>query len=399
MSEGCSKSNEQPKLSGDSIVWETPRSLGDFSKPVVSRCLKSLPDREFAVVDDESIDSNESGFVPYDSELVACQEQRLNLQDNRGFVYPRHFNEYKPVIDSTVSDLVEGGSISLVPSLVTSRHSGGFASVMCPNCGDVLSFQKSCSDKFCLVCGAIRGKRIMKDFLSEIEKMEHPKFLTLTLKSQMLSRELLFRIRKSFRALLRRKDWSEKYHCKGGFYVLELGTLKDTGLWNIHIHAVIDSDYIPQDWISVEWLKITGDSMIVDIRQVRSYRYAVWYLQKYVAKPITEKERELTFLEKNFVNSVLRGQRRIQRFGDSLHESVVDDARTPLPDRSRCRNCGHISSMISLDNEIQPIIKSWHKETGYYAKRHKELALANDKLPNFRWVGRDWHFKQVVLDV
>gem|GEM_PF-5883342 len=227
------------------------------------------------------------------------------------------------------------------------------ASVLCSECGDVLSFQKSCSDKFCDICNERRRKRLMRDYQKEIEKMEHPKFLTLTLKSQELSRDLLRRIRLAFTRMTHRKKWL----AKGGFYVIELGSLKDNGLWNIHIHAVMDSEYMPQGWISKVWLESTGDSMVVDIRQVRSYRYAIWYLTKYVGKPI-EMNREMTEPERNYVNAVLKGSRLIQRFGNCIHVRIEKH-------KTICRKCGAINSYISVEIELLPSIRAFDKTRGF----------------------------------
>jgi len=54
-----------------------------------------------------------------------------------------------------------------------------------------------------------------------------------------------------------------------------------------HIHLVFDGEYIPQAYISDLWFKITGNSMIVDIRRVRTNgpdRRLSGYLSKYLSK-------------------------------------------------------------------------------------------------------------------
>jgi hypothetical protein len=280
--------------------------------------------------------------------------------------------------DPKCNELIESRP-SLVPDIVTSRHTGSMASVLCTNCGDVITFQKSCSDKFCGICNERRRKRLMDVYNKEIEKMRHPKFLTLTLKSQPLGQELLKRLRKSFNRMTHRKKWL----AIGGFYVIELGTKKDTGLWNIHIHAVIDSEFMQQDWISQTWLESTGDSMIVDIRKVRSYRYATWYLTKYVAKLVTE-EGELTQQDKNLVNRVLKGARLIQRFGNAI---------SPKSTRvSVCRKCGAIKSYISIELELDPTIRSFDKGVSIFKKISHTIA---DAIESFDW----WTFqKDEIVD-
>lgn len=209
--------------------------------------------------------------------------------------------------------------------------------------------------------------------------MISPKFLNLTIKSKPLSRQLLKDLRRFFTKLCHRKIWKAKV--KGGFYVIELGSLKDTGLWNIHIHAVMDADYIDQAWISKTWLEITGDSMVVDIRAVRSYFYATWYLSKYVAKPIT-KDGDVPIAERDRVNAALKGTRLIQRFGNCIKFR-------PEPKKTVCRKCGAINSYISIEIDIDPSIRHFKGWIPGYVDAQKPLAEALD---SFAW----WAFESDV---
>lgn len=55
----------------------------------------------------------------------------------------------------------------------------------------------------------------------------------------------------------------------------------------LHCHAVGFGPYIGQKKLSAAWLKITGDSSIVDIRAVRSVKDGVREVVKYIIKPPT----------------------------------------------------------------------------------------------------------------
>jgi hypothetical protein len=55
---------------------------------------------------------------------------------------------------------------------------------------------------------------------------------------------------------------------RGGFYAIE-PIHKGRG-WHVHIHAILDADYLPQAELSRLWHEITGDAYIVDIRRVFS---------------------------------------------------------------------------------------------------------------------------------
>jgi hypothetical protein len=55
-----------------------------------------------------------------------------------------------------------------------------------------------------------------------------------------------------------------------------------------HVHALWDSDFIPQSGLSEIWATVTGDSFIVDIRPVSRYKKGAVarYLTKYLTKTI-----------------------------------------------------------------------------------------------------------------
>lgn len=108
-----------------------------------------------------------------------------------------------------------------------------------------------------------------------------PKFLTLTLKSQGLTlREEIQRITTSFRALRRRKYWTDRV--THGIWAVEVTRNARTMDWHVHLHCLLNATFLEKQWLSTEWHKITGDSFIVDIRKCDAK--AVKYVAKYAAK-------------------------------------------------------------------------------------------------------------------
>lgn len=59
-------------------------------------------------------------------------------------------------------------------------------------------------------------------------------------------------------------------------------------LWYCNLHAIVSGKYVPQKQLSTEWLGLTGDSYVVDIRKVKpeEKRFAVAYITKYLTKPL-----------------------------------------------------------------------------------------------------------------
>lgn len=181
--------------------------------------------------------------------------------------------------------------------------------LFCVDCGNMLIVESYCGDRLCFRCNKKRAKRLNSKYKSVIEGMKNPVLLTLTTKRCMLTRKNVSRIRRWFDRLRHKKIW----RARGGLYNIEIGELDDMRMCNLHIHAIIDSVYMPQKKISEEWERISG-SKIVDIRAVKIRKgLAIRYLIKHcvkIGKGLYE--------QKEYVNSVLHLTRLIQGFGEFL---------------------------------------------------------------------------------
>lgn len=140
-----------------------------------------------------------------------------------------------------------------------------------------------CHDRFCVPCARERARRISSNVIAALGGRV-ARFLTLTIASADLSlTESVDKLIDSFRRLRQRPLWRERVD--GGAAFLEVTRNQETGRWHPHYHCLIEGRYLPQARIAAEWLEITGDSYIVDIRLVRNEATAARYVAKYVAKP------------------------------------------------------------------------------------------------------------------
>jgi hypothetical protein len=71
-----------------------------------------------------------------------------------------------------------------------------------------------------------------------------------------------------------------------GVAAIEIVLNRETGEWHVHLHAVVDGDYFPQQLLSDEWRSVTDDSYIVDIRSVKDRNATSDYIAKYVSKAV-----------------------------------------------------------------------------------------------------------------
>jgi Replication protein. len=141
-----------------------------------------------------------------------------------------------------------------------------FLVLECANCGEErVAVPNSCNVRICEKCLLKAFMKLKKKYSPIVKKMRKPKFMTLTWENvPILTSKVLDKIHKDVSNFLRRKGIKE--HVRGGIYALEV-THKGNG-WNIHVHFLIDMDYIDQKRISEIWLKVTKNSPIIDIRSI-----------------------------------------------------------------------------------------------------------------------------------
>ncbi len=140
-----------------------------------------------------------------------------------------------------------------------------------------------CRDRLCQICQRYRRIQTTERVLAMVRSMTSPKLLTLTLADDgaPLS-DRLDRLVASYRRLRQRTIWSA--NVEGAAAVMEITRGQSNRHWHVHLHVLIDAEYIPQHVLSAEWFAATGDSPIVDIRAVHSGEQAAKYLAKYAAK-------------------------------------------------------------------------------------------------------------------
>lgn len=144
-----------------------------------------------------------------------------------------------------------------------------------------------CHDRFCVPC-ALEKRRVIASNLQENLPQRQLRLITLTTKasSQPLARRLAD-LYAHFRKLR-----SQLYRARllvGGIAFTEISRNERTSDWHPHLHVICEGKYIAKRQLRDMWLKITGDSFIVDIRLIRSPSEAAAYVLKYAAKALSSK--------------------------------------------------------------------------------------------------------------
>lgn len=201
------------------------------------------------------------------------------ILDNKS-EYPAHFRVLRAIEENNQLALLN--KFLNCGKIYNYRASGnGHDGVMehkaysCTDCGHSGKVREMCGMKICPDCIQKRILTLFARYRPHVENFKSPKLLTLTVRNfPTINNDRVRFILKAFSKLRRRKV----FRCvRGGVYFVE--TTNTGNGWHIHIHAVIDSPYLPRNDRVVGKRRIKGiksiwesytDSFIVDIRKVKS---------------------------------------------------------------------------------------------------------------------------------
>lgn len=165
-----------------------------------------------------------------------------------------------------------------------------------------------CKKLFCPDCASERAVRLSRQTeakIAEVMKTTPGRlcFLTLTMKNAATFEGGLARLKKSFANFKRGKAFRQ--HVKGYFGGYDYTFNPKTNDFHVHLHLIIlRGKFWDQSDISDTWREVTGDSFIVDIREVKHLHRGVKELCKYVVKTVDllkmsdEKLREVVMMKK-----------------------------------------------------------------------------------------------------
>jgi len=158
-----------------------------------------------------------------------------------------------------------------------------FKTFTCAGCGYSFRAPVPCGNRFCAVCGGHRRRRIRSKLKALVSSI-HPslgykiRFLTLTIPNVEDPRDGIKIIISSFRRLRNRSFWRNKV--AGGAFVIEC--TGHPGSWHVHLHALLETRYIPVRLLSKHWRKVSP-GRIVYLTNVPT-NACINYLTKYLAK-------------------------------------------------------------------------------------------------------------------
>lgn len=219
---------------------------------------------------------------------------------------------------------------------------------------DQLRLVKAHTCKKHLLCPFCAMRRAGKYVAKNIPRLEQiltenpsliPVMVTFTVKNGPSLRERFNHLKRAERRLkqaarnsAKGQRWTEYARVQGAISAYEF-TKKDEGDWHPHIHmlCLLDS-YIDQKALSDEWLSLTGDSFIVDVRKIKTdpnagglnIASAMLEVCKYSLK-----FHDMTLDDTWTAFNVLRGKRLVNPSGllrgVEMPDSLLDDPFEGLP--------------------------------------------------------------------
>lgn len=184
-----------------------------------------------------------------------------------------------------------------------------YHTIVCAHCAYSFPVPVYCGNRFCPICGARRRRACREKLDHVVKSINSPpdtrlRFITLTIPNVADPALGVRTLIDSFRRLRQRNFW--KSRVDGGVFVLELTGAP--GNWNVHIHALVSSRWIPVKELSRHWSKVSP-GRIVDIRFV-PVKQIKNYLTKYITKSILPEKHQQE------ASDALKGTRMFQFFGD-----------------------------------------------------------------------------------
>jgi hypothetical protein len=219
-------------------------------------------------------------------------------------------------------------------------------------CGSKRLLPCSCDHPLCSDCSRERSFPLQrKIFALTRDTSKSYKFLTFTLKNVYRIDGAYVRSLSKHLSKVRRLGLWKKW-ITGGVYSVETTYNQTMETWHVHLHAIVEVShpegitsakrpFLPKDWIfelQREWLRITGDSHVVNLKSVN--RHAVKELVKYQAKAAN-----FAFsgdLVDEYLNAFHKA-RRIQTFGSFQHkaeEESTEELQKGQLSLWKC-DCGH----------------------------------------------------------
>lgn len=186
-----------------------------------------------------------------------------------------------------------------------------------------------CKNRHCEPCSRMRANRIAANLRSRIGEgmADDKRFVTLSMRhTDTPLKDQIRRLYKCFKKMREDKKGMWALTQDGGVIMLEVKIDPESpankrrihnglrALWHPHLHIITQGTFIHVRDLKRQWLAVTGDSDVVDIRSLDSGRDVAHYITKYVTKGCNAAVWDDLSFAQEFVTA-MRGVRVAATFG------------------------------------------------------------------------------------
>jgi hypothetical protein len=186
--------------------------------------------------------------------------------------------------------------------------------------------------------------RLYKGYASQLQTLgkHRLKLVTLTQKNRGSLEGCVEDLREAWKKLRRHSPYKDIW--QGGLYAVE-AINKGRG-WHVHLHVLVEGGYVSQRRLARDWQELTGDSFIVDIREVEAL-YGLKYTLKYLKKSPTVAG------HRDEYNEVLKGTRLVQAWGSWYGEVRASEEKEEP--KLVCAVCGRSEWIVIITKIDMPL--------------------------------------------
>lgn len=242
--------------------------------------------------------------------------------------------------------------------------------------GQVRVAAQSCHLRFCPLCSKSRVLTIKANVTRWLLTARYPKLLTFTLKHSKISlSDQINKLYDSFQQIRRLSIMKKK--CTGGIWFFQIKKSKNDNLWHPHIHCLVAGAYIPQSELKQKWFHITGDSLIVDIRPVKSPETAARHVSRYAAKPSNLNNLHLD--ECLELATALESRRICGTWGICRKLKLTSAPEYEKEDWYKIASWNAVYSNRNVDENAKAILEAWRKNTSLKHGIHIDHLFGADE--------------------
>lgn len=222
--------------------------------------------------------------------------------------------------------------------------------------GRVRCVANACRLRWCPICSRARFNLIRHSVQDWLQSVRNPKLLTVTLRHNSLSlSQQVSRLYTAFRNFRRHKNI--RLPVRGGIWFFQVTRGKGDGDWHVHFHILLDSDFIPKQSLSLEWLIATGDSFIVDIRKINEPEKVSEYVARYCSRPAKLSEFSETDQDEMF--NTLHGKRLYGSFGTGHNCRLQTQKTQDYNDWIKIGSWSDIINNVHTDKNCKAIARAF----------------------------------------